>query len=99
MTQRPALPTLRLRSPMALMLIGFCATGCASAPPAPDAVSDTALCAGLAGALADHAGALARDGGPASLRSGVRLIRAIDAGCGREGPQAKRPLDGRAGGG
>jgi len=56
----------------------FFATGCARV-----AVSESALCAGLERPIAAHAAALAEDGGPNSLRTGARLIRMIDAGCGR----------------
>jgi len=56
----------------------FFATGCA-----PVAVSESALCAGLERPVTVHAAALAEDGGPKSLRAGARLIRMIDAGCGR----------------
>ena len=85
MPQRTPLPIL----PLLMML---CASGCAPAPVA-EPVSDTALCAGLARALADHAAALADDAGPAALRSGVYLITLIDAGC---AGQADLPLDGPA---
>ena len=56
----------------------FFATGCA-----PVAVSDSALCSGLERPVAAHAAALAEDGGPKSVVTGARLIRLIDAGCGR----------------
>jgi len=56
----------------------FFATGCARV-----AVSDSALCAGLERPVSAHAAALAEDGGPHSVRTGARLIRMIDAGCGR----------------
>ncbi len=56
----------------------FFATGCARV-----AVSDSALCVGLERPVADHAAALAEDGGPKSVVTGARLIRLIDAGCGR----------------
>lgn len=54
------------------------ATGCASV-----GVSDSALCAGLAAPASEHAAALADDAGPRSVITGARLIRLIDAGCGR----------------
>lgn len=73
-----------------LIVIGLCATGCAHAPvdrPAASApVSETALCEGLAGALAAHAGALAEDGGARAVHSGAHLIALIDAGCGADMP-------------
>lgn len=55
------------------------ATGCASV-----GVSDNALCAGLAAPASAHAAALADDAGPRSVVTGARLIRLIDAGCGRQ---------------
>ncbi|SNT36802.1 hypothetical protein SAMN04488078_11165 [Antarctobacter heliothermus] len=60
-------------------MIPMCfAIGCA-----PVAVSEAALCAGLAGPVTTHAKALADDGGPRSVTTGAHLIRLIDAGCGR----------------
>lgn len=60
-------------------MIPMCfATGCANV-----GVNDSALCAGLAGPATDHAAALADDAGPRSVVTGARLIRLIDAGCGR----------------
>jgi len=47
------------------------------------AVSDAAICDGTAAATTAHASALAEDGGPLSLKTGVRLVRLLDAGCGR----------------
>ena len=55
------------------------ATGCASV-----GVSDNALCAGLAAPASAHAAALAEDAGARSVVTGARLIRLIDAGCGRQ---------------
>lgn len=52
-------------------------SGCATLPP-----SETALCAGTAALLADHAAALVADGGPMSLVTGQALIATLDAGCG-----------------
>ena len=57
----------------------ICATGCTNV-----GVSDRALCAGLARPATEHAAALAEDGGPLSVVTGARLIRMLDAGCGRE---------------
>jgi hypothetical protein len=51
------------------------ASGCASA------VSDSAICDGLAADVAAHAAALAEDGGDRSVTTGARLIRRFDAGC------------------
>jgi len=45
--------------------------------------SDAAVCTGTAQAVAEHAAALAADGGDRSVVSGSYLIRLIDAGCGR----------------
>jgi len=62
-----------------LAVIPMCfATGCASV-----GVSERALCAGLAAPASAHAAALAEDAGPRSVVTGARLIRLIDAGCGR----------------
>ena len=52
------------------------AGGCMSA------VSDSAICDGLAADITAHAAALAEDGGERSVETGVRLIRKFDAGCG-----------------
>lgn len=67
-----------MRRPIWVMIPLFFATGCA-----PVAVSDSALCAGLERPVAAHAAALAEEGGPKSVVTGARLIRMIDAGCGR----------------
>lgn len=57
-------------------MIPLCfASGCVNA------VSGEALCAGTEQARAEHAAALASDGGPLSLVTGSRLIRLVDAGC------------------
>lgn len=56
----------------------FFVTGCASV-----GVSDSAICAGLTAPARDHAAALADDAGLRSVVTGARLIRLIDAGCGR----------------
>ena len=47
-----------------------------------NAGSVDALCDGTARAVTEHAAALALDAGPQSLRTGDRLVRMIDAGCG-----------------
>ena len=65
-----------MRLPMILALI-MCASGCASV-----AVSPAAICDHSAALRTAHAAALADDGGPRSLATGARLIRALDAGCG-----------------
>jgi hypothetical protein len=46
-------------------------------------VSEPVLCAGLEDSVTAHAAALAEDGGMRSVATGARLIRMIDAGCGR----------------
>lgn len=45
--------------------------------------SGAAICDGTALAVTSHAAALAADGGPESVVTGDRLIRLLDAGCGR----------------
>ena len=45
------------------------------------AVSADAICAGTEAARAEHAAALADDGGDASVVTGARLIMLLDAGC------------------
>lgn len=45
-------------------------------------VSKSGICAGIDAPLTEHAAALAVDAGPQSLRTGDRLVRMIDAGCG-----------------
>ncbi len=57
----------------------YFATGCARV-----AVNDSALCTGLERPVAAHAAALAEDAGSKSVVTGARLIRMIDAGCGRQ---------------
>jgi hypothetical protein len=47
--------------------------------------SPVAVCDGSLALRADHAQALATDGGPLSQRTGVALISALDAGCGDAG--------------
>ncbi len=59
--------------PVTLVLL---VSGCAAAQSGADA-----LCAGTSEARADHAAALAADGGPQSLVTGAALIGRIDAGC------------------
>lgn len=68
------MPRLRL-----LTILLICATGCARGGGA----SDAALCDGLEAATREHAAALAEDGGDRSVVTGARLIRALDADCGR----------------
>ncbi len=50
--------------------------GCVTAP------NQAAICDGSAAARTAHASALAADGGDASVVTGARLIRLLDAGCG-----------------
>jgi len=64
---------MRLAAILALMIV----SGCGGAVP----VSGEALCDATAILRTDHAAALADDGGPRSVATGARLIRAIDAGC------------------
>jgi hypothetical protein len=71
------MPRLKL-----LTILLLCATGCAPGG-GPTGPSDAALCDGLEAATRDHAAALAEDGGDRSVVTGARLIRALDAGCGR----------------
>lgn len=71
------MPKLRL-----LTILLLCATGCAR-EGGPTGANDAALCDGLAAATREHAAALAEDGGDRSVVTGARLIRALDAGCGR----------------
>jgi hypothetical protein len=58
------------------MMLILTESGCARA------VSDSALCDGLAEDVTAHAAALAEDGGDRSVQTGARLIRRFDAGCG-----------------
>lgn len=51
-------------------------SGCVSAGSAD------AICVGTETSRADHAKALAHDGGPLSVVTGAHLIRLLDAGCG-----------------
>ncbi|WP_157115633.1 hypothetical protein [Ketogulonicigenium robustum] len=60
----------------ALGVLMMLVSGCASA------VSQGAICDGTRQARADHARALAEDGGDLSVVTGARLIGLIDAGCG-----------------
>lgn len=56
------------------------AAGCTNAPrlTGPNA---EAICVGTAVSRTDHAAALAKDGGNASVVTGARLISQIDAAC------------------
>ncbi len=65
-----------MKQTLAMTILLFCATGCASA------VSEAALCDGTATARTEHAAALATDGGDLSVTTGARLIKLMDAGCG-----------------
>lgn len=60
-----------------MTILALSATGCATV------ASVDALCDATARPVTEHAAALAEDGGPASLRTGDRLIRMLDKGCGR----------------
>lgn len=71
------MPRLRL-----LTLLLVCATGCAPGG-GQTGTSDAGICDGLEAATRDHAAALVEDGGDRSLVTGARLIRVLDAGCGR----------------
>ncbi len=44
--------------------------------------AESGICDGTAAARTAHAAALAQDGGDASVVTGARLIRLLDAGCG-----------------
>ena len=59
------------------MILTLLGAGCVSA------VSERAICDGTAQARTEHAAALADDAGPRSLGTGARLIKLVDAGCGR----------------
>lgn len=63
-----------MRKSMALTLT-LLVTGCVRVDPA-------AICDGSRQARAEHAAALAVDGGERSVMTGVALMQAIDAGCG-----------------
>jgi|UPI000674B249 hypothetical protein len=63
-------------SPLWTML-ALCANGCVLGLP----VSDRAICDGTRVERADHAAALAAEGTPRVLATGVRLIGRLDAGC------------------
>ena len=52
------------------------AAGCVSV------ANQAAICDGTSAARTAHAAALAQDGGDASVVTGARLIRLLDAGCG-----------------
>ena len=65
---------MRLIMAMILMLL---AAGCVSA------VSEAAVCDGTEAARREHAAALASDGGDRSAVTGAKLIRLMDAGCGK----------------
>ncbi|MFC0280321.1 hypothetical protein ACFOHK_08130 [Falsigemmobacter intermedius] len=55
-------------------ILALCVTGCVR-------VDQTAVCDGSRLARAEHAAALAQDGGDRSVVTGARLIRLIDVGC------------------
>ena len=58
------------------MTLTFCASGCGSVGGSLEA-----YCDGSAATMAAHATALADDGGPRSLVTGVAVIRQRDAVC------------------
>lgn len=60
-----------------MMTLALSVAGCASA------VSEAAICSGTATARAEHAAALAVDGGDRSVVTGARLVKLLDAGCGK----------------
>lgn len=59
------------------MILTLTVTGCATAPV------DSVICDRTAKPVADHAAALAEDGGAKSVSTGRVLIATLDAGCGR----------------
>lgn len=61
---------------VACLMLTLPVSGCVSG------VSGEAICDATQEARTEHAAALANDGGPLSVKTGVRLIRLIDAGCG-----------------
>lgn len=61
---------------MCLVFLAMLVSGCASAKK-----NEGALCDATLGPRAEHASALAADGGDQSLVTGARLIALIDAGC------------------
>lgn len=58
-----------------MMTLPFCAIGCSTV------ASTSAVCDGTAASRTAHAAALAEDGGVASVVTGARLIRQLDAAC------------------
>lgn len=54
-----------------LLLVSACAT----------AISDSAVCDGLAPLVDRHADALLKDGGDQSVTTGARLVAGFDAAC------------------
>jgi len=61
-----------------LLMLTTLVSGCLNATPN----SGDAICQGTRQARADHAAALVRDGGDASVVTGQALIAKIDAACG-----------------
>lgn len=59
------------------MMLALCVTGCVSA------ANQSAVCDGTVAARADHAAALADEASDRVVVTGARLIRLIDAGCGK----------------
>ena len=66
---------MRLLLPTLLLLV----TGCAGVTPA----QNDAICAGTRAARADLAATLAKTPDDAAVIDGARLIKLIDAGCGK----------------
>jgi hypothetical protein len=56
-----------------MMLLSGCVKG--------TRISQTAICEGLDPLVLSHSEALVIDGGPQSVVTGARLIRAFDSGC------------------
>ncbi len=63
-----------------VMILTLLVAGCTNAPKltGPDA---EAICIGTQASRTDHAAALEKDGGDASVVTGARLISQIDAAC------------------
>jgi hypothetical protein len=66
------------------MMTVLCVTGCVAATPEPSEpppISGAVICIETQAERTSHAAALERDGGPDSIRTGVALIKKLDAGC------------------
>ena len=65
-----------------LLMVTMLATGCATSRVAETVgPSGEAICQGLERPARNHAAALASDGGPSAIQSGVALIRGLAAAC------------------